>query len=634
MPRPHKRSLSQRNDSLVTLFGTRCPVAMAGLVLVLIGAGALAGERRALFGDLHIHTRYSFDAYLFNVRATPDDAYRYAKGEPLEHPLGYPMRLRGGPLDFYAVTDHATYLGAFSAMGDSEHRLSGLEFAQLLNSPDPATLFTDVFPKIFDTLFTGEAVPDVNDADVRRETWRRIVDAAEEHNEPGRFTTFAGFEYTSNPPFNLHRNVIFAGSEVPGLPFATTDSLNPEDLWRWLDEQRAHGAEAIAIPHNSNWSNGLMFREVDYAGDALDAAYAELRVRNEPLVEITQVKGTSETHPLLSPNDEWADHEIFGDEVDDIVVLGEVDVTIDLAGSYVRDALLAGLEMREYAGFNPYRFGFVGSSDSHNAGASYEEDSFFSKVGNRDGSPVLRGSTPPEGMSWEEYANLPAESKTPPYQVDWSASGLAGVWAEENTREAIFAAFRRKETFATTGPRIRVRAWAGHGLDRMDPFEPGAAEALYAQGIAMGGDLPGSDRPVEIVAQAIRDPRGAWLQRLQVVKGWLQDGEAREKVYDAACSDGLEVDPETHRCPDNGAAVDLNTCAPSIDRGAAELAAHWTDPESDPSVRAFYYVRVLENPTCRWSTWDALRAGIEPRPGKNPVIQERAWTSPIWYVPD
>ena len=468
---------------------------------------------------------------------------------------------------------------------------------------------------------------------MRRETWRRIVEAAEAHNDPGRFTTFVGYEYTSNPPFNLHRNVIFSGNEVPDLPFAVTDSLNPEDLWRWLDVHRKRGAEAIAIPHNSNWSNGLMFRNVDYSGNPLGADYAELRMRNEPLVEITQVKGTSDTHPLLSPNDEWADHEIFGDELEDIVLVGQIDATIDLAGSYVRDALLTGLEMQERAGFNPYRF------------------DRFERLPQRGRLPMRRnpisaksapGTVLPfcavprhrRGMSWEDYANLPADEKSPPYHADWSASGLAGVWAEANTRESIFAAFRRKETFATTGPRIRVRAWAGHGLDRLAPFARGAAGRLYAQGVAMGGDLSRADRPVEIVARALRDPRGAWLQRLQVVKGWVDNGEAREKVFDAACSEGLEVDPDTHRCPDNGATVDLSTCAPDFDRGAAELAAHWTDPEFEPSQRAFYYVRVLENPTCRWSTWDALRAGIEPMPGKDPVIQERAWTSPVWYLPE
>ena len=596
-------------------------------------AVAADGDRQALFGDLHVHTRYSFDAYIFNVRATPGDAYRFARGEPIEHPLGYPIRLRGGPLDFYAVTDHATYLGVLDAFGNPDHPLSKTPLADELNSSDMAASIR-AFRNVANTLFTGEELPGAIHPDVRRQAWRRIIDAAEAHNVPGRFTTFVAYEYTSNPPYNLHRNVIFRGAEVPELPFAATDSLNPEDLWRWLDEQRARGAEALAIPHNANWSNGTMFADTTFTGGPLDQAYAELRMRNEPLMEITQVKGTSDTHPLLSPNDEWADFEIFADDASGFTLPDYAPETINLRGSYARDALLRGLVMQDRAGFNPYRFGFIGSSDTHNGGAGYEEASYVSKVGIQDGSPVRRGSTPPEGMSWNEYEELPADRKPLPYYVDWSASGLTGVWAAANTRDAIYAALRRKETFGTSGPRIRVRAWAGHGLDSLNLSGRGAAGRLYARAIPMGGELAASEKPVEIYAQASRDARGAWLQRLQVVKGWVEDGEAREKVFDAACSDGLTVDADTHRCPDNGASVDLETCAVDFEHGAAELAAHWTDPEFDASQRAFYYVRVLENPTCRWSTWDALRAGIEPMPGKEPAIQDRAWTSPIWYVPN
>ena len=596
-------------------------------------ASAPAGERRALFGDLHVHTRYSFDAYIFNARATPEDAYRFAKGEPITHPLGYPMRLRGGPLDFYAVTDHATYLGVLDAFGDPAHPLSKTPLAGELNSSD-MTASIEAFRRVANTLMTGEEIPGAAHPDVRRQAWRRIADAAQAHNDPGRFTTFVGYEYTSNPPYNLHRNVIFRGAEVPELPFAATDSLNPEDLWRWLDEQRARGIEALAIPHNANWSNGTMFADATYAGDPLDSAWAELRMRNEPIVEITQIKGTSDTHPLLSPNDEWADFEIFADSPGGYAAVGDLEPeSISVRGSYVRDALLRGLVMQERAGFNPYRFGFIGSSDTHNAGAGYEEESYVSKVGIQDGEPVRRGSIPSEGMSWDEYASLPPDSKPPPYYADWSASGLTGVWVAANTREAIYAAFRRKETFGTSGPRIRVRAWAGKGLDDLDLAGLGAAGRLYDRAVPMGGELTASGAPVEIFAEASRDPRSAWLQRLQVVKGWVEDGESREKVFDAACSDGLRVDPETRRCPDNGARVDLNTCVEDFERGAAELSAHWIDSEFDPSQRAFYYVRVLENPTCRWSTWDALRAGVEPMPGKEPVIQDRAWTSPIWYDP-
>ncbi|MDA1076234.1 MAG: DUF3604 domain-containing protein [Proteobacteria bacterium] len=607
-------------------------VGLACMILVMSGAGSAAEARLALFGDLHVHTRYSFDAYIFNVRATPDDAYRYAKGEPLKHALGYPIRLRGGPLDFYAVTDHATYLGVLDAFGNPQDPLSRSALAAELISSDRA-VFGPAFQKMAGTLITGEEVEGASHPDVRRRTWKRIVDAAEEHNDPGRFTTFAGFEYTSNPPYNLHRNVIFQGSSVPDLPFAATDSLNPEDLWRWLDAQRESGIEAMAIPHNSNWSNGLMFQRTTFDGKPIDAEYAALRMRNEPLVEITQVKGTSDSHPLLSPNDEWADFEIFADTPDAFLGGGNAFHNINLKGSYAREALLTGLQMQAVSGFNPYRFGLIGSSDTHNAGGPYEEEFFYSKVGASDGTPARRGSTPPDGMSWVEYEDVPANKKPSAFLTDWSASGLAGVWAAENTRQAIYQAMRRKETFATSGTRIQVRMWAGYGLNKLTHTDASDSDALYSAATAMGGDLVASDRPVEIVAQAVRDPQSAWLQRLQVVKGWIEDGEQRERVYDLACSDGLVPDHATHRCPDNGATVDLQTCALDAAHGDTALSAHWTDPDFERTQLAFYYVRVLENPTCRWSTWDALRAGIEPMTNKEAVIQERAWTSPVWYLP-
>ncbi len=606
--------------------------ALVGL-LAILSATAWGEERQALFGDLHVHTRYSFDAYIFNVRANPDDAYRYAKGEPLKHAYGYPIRLRGAPLDFYAVTDHATYLGVMDAFGDSTDPLSNSSLASELISSNPE-IFGPAFQRMAGTLISGEEIEGARHPDVRRRTWARIIEAAERHNDPGKFTTFVGYEFTSNPPFNLHRNVIFKDANVPELPFAATDSLNPEDLWRWMDIQRERGIEALAIPHNSNWSNGLMFQDTTFEGGAMDAAYAELRMRNEPLVEITQVKGTSDTHPLLSPNDEWADYEIFADTPGAFLAAANRNtVEVSLKGSYVRDALLTGLQLQDGQGFNPYRFGIIGSSDTHNGGGPYEEEFFYSKVGVQDGLPARRGSTPPDGMSWVQYEDVPDERKPSAFLADWSASGLVGVWAMENNREEIYAAFRRKETFATSGTRIKVRMWAGYELDEIDLQGSHAAARLYESAEPMGGDLGSSDKPVQIVAQAIRDPQSAWLQRMQIIKGWVEAGESKEKVFDIACSDGLSVDTQTHRCPSNGARIDVTNCDLDIEHGDAELKALWTDPEFDPKQRAFYYVRVLENPTCRWSTWDALRAGIEPMADKESIIQERAWTSPVWYMP-
>ena len=592
---------------------------------------ATAGEsyplRNAYFGDLHVHTANSLDAYNVGVRATPDDAYRYARGEAVIHPLGYPVRLQGEPLDFYAVTDHAENLGLAAAMADPDSPLAAHPLARQFQGSDPEESWKARIALAAPQL-TGKPVPGLDAAAIIGPTWQASIDAAERHNRPGRFTTFIGYEYSPQPGgANLHRNVIFAGGAVPPLPFSAADSINPEDLWSWLDTQRANGIEAMAIPHNPNWSQGLMFPRSNAAGEPIDADYAEQRSRNEPLVEITQVKGTSETHPALSPVDEWADFEIWKMSKmvvspDGTVARGEGATT----GAYARDALRTGLELERNIGANPYRFGFIGSSDGHNAASPVEEDRYFGKLGTRDGSPEARGSVP--GTTTPPHAGAGGDT------LDFGASGLAGVWAEENTRASIYRALRRRETFATSGPRIRLRFFAGYDLaDELTGSHDGIAEA-YARGVPMGGELlEQPDSVPEFLVWALQDPRETWLQRAQIVKGWVEAGESRERVFDVACSDGLAPDAETHRCPDNGATVDLGDCSPTLDAGAVELRTLWRDPTFRPEQRAFYYLRVLQNPTCRWSTWDALRAGVAPQPAVPATIQERAWSSPIWYVP-
>ena len=568
-------------------------------------AGAEPPVRNAYFGDLHVHTKYSADAYKSGARTGPDEAYAFAKGAPLRHPAGQAIRMRGAPLDFLAVTDHAEYLGNITALGESADPSS-------VTSPGEVTpdFVIEAYSAFGRALHDGELDPGLAQS-IRRDAWQRTIEAAERHYAPGKFTTFVGFEYTSAPDGMLHRNVIFKGARVPELPFAAFDSLNPEDLWAWLDRLRAQGIEALAIPHNTNLSRGNFFQTTTFAGEPMDAAYAEVRMRNEPIVEMTQVKGTSETHPLLSPNDEWANFEVRDRSSDEI------------KGAYVRDALLMGLELQHSQGFNPYRFGFIGSSDTHNTGGSYEEPTYHGKIGIVDGRPEWRLAILDEDNP--ELNRRPGSTTT---GFDWSASGLAAVWAEANTREAIYAALRRKETFATSGPRIRVKFFAGYDLDAAD------TSRLYATGVPMGGDLEARPRGVpRFFAWALRDPSSAWLQRLQIVKGWLEDGTRREQVYDVACGDGLEPSPDGHRCPDNGASVDLATCDFDFDKGDVELKATWEDPDFDPDERAFYYVRVLENPTCRWSTWDAIRLGLPLRAEKEPTLQERAWTSPIWILP-
>jgi len=599
--------------------------------------------RNAYFGDVHVHTRYSFDAYLFGTRATPDDAYRFAKGEALAHASGFTMQMKK-PLDFQAVTDHAFYLGVMPEMAETDGPLSKLELASAARDITSPGKSRRAFAEAVNHLRRVGQHPDepdpLDDRGVAASAWQEIIAAAERHNEPGEFTALVGYEYTTSGPQaqNLHRNVIFRGADAPALPFSRLDSLNPEDLWSWMDEQRAAGFESLAIPHNSNASDGMMFDLMQWDGSPIDAAYAAKRMRNEPLVENTQVKGTSDAHPLLSPNDEWADFEIMPIRV-------ASPLQSRPQGSYVRDAYKRGLVMEETQGFNPYRFGVIGSSDTHNAAGSFEEDNYWSKTGVADIEPQQRGSVPLSDPSQSEVTdNDPMASGESGVAPDgrvyapaaaryWGASGLAAVWAESNTRSDIYDAFRRKETFSTSGPHIKLRFFASQSFDENLLSDNDIVTSAYAQGVPMGGDLVGlGDAAPSFFVWAARDADSAALQRLQIVKGWVAQGEAHEQVFDIACSDGGEVDPQSHRCPDNGANVDLTTCDVTPNRGAAELQALWQDPQFDAGQRAFYYVRVLENPKCRWSTWDAIRSGVEPRVDMHATIVDRAWSSPIWYV--
>ncbi|MEZ5557795.1 MAG: DUF3604 domain-containing protein [Pseudomonadales bacterium] len=581
--------------------------------------------RNAYFGDLHVHTALSFDAFLFGTRRTPDDAYAFAKGAAIEHASGFMMQMKK-PLDFLGVTDHVFLLGMMRTLAEPGSPYAEHEIADAVRGATNAAGSGAAFQAVLRYLgrVANEGLPnDLDDRNVMRSAWQEIIESAERNNDPGRFTTFIAYEYTASGPEsqNLHRNVVFRGSAHPDLPFTRFESVNPEDLWDWMDSNRERGIESLAIPHNSNGSDGWMFETTNQAGEPIDAAYAEQRMRNEPLVESTQVKGTSDTHPLLSPNDEWADFEIMPLRI-------ASTLPSQPHGSYVREAYLNGLLMEQERGVNPYKFGVIGSSDTHNAAGSFEEDNYWSKTGMTDIEPYQRGSVPlpnsPPGDP--QYAN--GASKY------WGASGLAGVWAESNTRDAIFDAFRRKETFATSGPHIQVRFFGGYDLDdSLLDAQDNIAQA-YARGVPMGADLLGSDDEApSFFVWAARDSDSVALQRLQVIKGWVADGEAHEQVYDIACSDGGTVDPQTHRCPDNGATVDLGTCAVTPGKGAEELMTVWQDPQFDPAQKAFYYVRVLENPKCRWSTWDAIRAGVPPRPDMHATLQDRAWSSPIWYVP-
>lgn len=588
--------------------------------------------RNAYFGDLHVHTQFSYDAFVFGTRTGPDDAYEFAKGNAIKHPAGFDLKL-DRPLDFQGVSDHANYLGMLPAMLDPaspayEHP-AGDTVRAAKTVAERQRIFAAMQPYV---RYMQDAAPGVREQlkmDVVRSAWQEIIDSANRHYDPGQFTTFIAYEYTSAGRGgiynNLHRNVVFKGATAPGAPFSRLDSYNPEDLWDAMDAWRGEGIESMAIPHNMNGSGGRMFEYEYFDGGAIDRPYVERRTRNEPLVELTQTKGTSETHPALSPNDEWAGFEIMPYRV-------STSILSEPAGSYARDALRRGLQIEALSGGNPYQFGFIASSDTHVSAGAFSEENFWGASGLMLEKPEQRGSVPTtDEWSGETVDDGTGRSYRFTTAITNGGSGLAGVWASANTREAIFDAMRRKETFATSGPRIRIRFFAGENLTSLNVDDDGLLESAYAQGVPMGGEVQAVSP--EFLIWAIRDELSAGLDRLQIVKGWLNEGETHEQVFDVQCGDGRSVDAETHRCAATEAGVDLATCMPAPDLGAAELKTTWRDPTFEAGQSAFYYARVLENPTCRWSTWDALRAGVKPRQDVSATIQERAWSSPIWLKP-
>ena len=585
----------------------------------LVSSVSLAQETQLLWGDTHLHTNYSPDAYsLLTTTATPDTAYRFAKGLPVIADLSRSRVQIDTPLDFLVVTDHAEFMGVIPEVARGNPELMaipvGAKWKQWLEEGRGGDVFFDLLET---AIYDQEASQAINAESVRKTVWESIVDAADQHNDPGKFTAFIGWEWSSMVDGrNLHRIVFTPHGKdkaMQYLPFSFLQSSKPQDLWAWFEQTtQAADTDFVAIPHNMNLSGGSMFPLSDEYGDPVDSEYAAQRMRWEPAAEVTQYKGDSETHPKLSANDPFADFETY-EHLLDPTATEPPDPTM---GDYARTGLMRGLQLENTVGANPYKFAMVGASDSHTGFSSVEETNFLGKY-SLDSIPENKSKTTvPGAVGW-----------------DAAAAGLAGVWATENTRQAIFEAFQRKEIYATSGPRIRLRVFGGYDFTAADADAPDLTSLGYEKGAPMGGDLsqPVDGQAPTFLIHAAKDPKAGNLDRIQVVKGWLSlDGSAQEMIFDVALSDG-----RTDGSVPVGSTVDLTNGTYTNDIGDPELVAVWTDPEFDPSLRAFYYVRVLQIPTPRHSVYDALALGIDISETKHPgVIQDRVYSSPIWYTPD
>ncbi|MBZ2168363.1 DUF3604 domain-containing protein [Marinobacter sp. F4216] len=587
------------------------------------------------WGDTHLHTGLSMDAGLFGARLGLDDAYRFARGDEVTSSSGQPVRL-ARPLDWLVIADHSDGMGFFNDLAAGKPDLikfdQGKRWYEGLQEGGEAS--ADAALDLITTFSQGKINPDMMaeyspGGKTYRSIWQKVVDAAEQFNDPGRFTTIIGFEWTSlDAGNNLHRNVLFrdgadkAGQVVPFTTQAPIGSTDPLDLYAWLENyEEKTGGSVLALAHNGNLSNGIMFPvEEQFTGKNIDQEYTRLRAKWEPMYEVTQIKGDGEAHPLLSPDDEFADYETW--DVGNLD-LSEAKTDDMLQYEYAREALKNGLKLEEEYGTNPYKFGMVGSTDSHTALATAEEENFFGKATNVEPGP-------------DRMKHPFAESKNGTYEGHaLVASGYAGVWATENTRAAIFDAMERKEVYGTTGPRMMVRFFGGWDYTDEDLNSRQPAFRGYEKGVPMGGDLPAAsgDSAPTFMVYALRDPIGANLDRIQIVKVWIDsNGDTHEKVYNVAWSDDREPDANG-ALPPVGNTVDLENANWTNTIGASELATVWTDPDFDSGQAAFYYARVLEIPTPRWVVYDALRFGVDIPEGAETSGQERAYTSPIWYSP-
>ena len=570
------------------------------------------------FGEQHLHTANSPDAFSFGTRNTPDDAYNYCKGEAVKKNTTGDMVRRVTPYDWCAVTDHAVFMGMFPLMLDDKNSLSKTQIGKLIRSGNRED-GEKAFGLIFKSVASGQPIDYLMEPKTMKSVWERQKATANKHNDPGKFTTLIAFEWTSVPyNQNLHHNVFFRDDVGPDVIFSALDSVKREDLWTYQEVQRAMGHENFSIPHNSNLSNSMMFPPRTSAGNLIDKHWAERSQRNSVAVEITQTKGSSETHPALSPDDDFAGFETSYKHL--IGTSGEVVGKLD--HSYVRQALTDGVGFKEMIGVNPYKLGIVAGADAHTAFSVNEEFNYT-------GSSAALDDTPEKRLN-----NVMMVSGEP--GLKWSTSGTTAVWAPENTRTAIWDGIKRKETYGTSGTLIRVRFFGGWDYDDDLVEDKDFVKKAYAGGVPMGGDLPKkASKAPTFAIWALKDPQSGNLDRIQIIKGWYRkDGQPQEKVYDVVWSDDRKVDPKTGKLPPVGNTVDIKKATYKNSIGDTQLSAVWTDPDFEASQHAVYYARVIEIPTPRWTTYDAAKLGIEPPKSVPATLQERAWSSPIWYTPE
>lgn len=580
------------------------------------------------FGDTHLHTELSLDAGIFGNTLGLDDAYRFARGEEVTSSTGIKTKL-SRPLDFLVIADHSDAIGLYQSVLSGDDWLmqyeEGRRWYNLIKEGKRAEATMD----LVETFAQGEIEMDVNDPEIQTSVWESVVDAADKYNEPGIFTAFIGYEWSAMVKGdNLHRVVIYRdGKEraIQKLPANTNGNqvADPETLWEYMEDYELRtGGQVIAIPHNGNQSNGIMFMaETKFNGDPFDENYVKNRIRWEPLYEVTQMKGDGETHPFLSPNDEFADYETWDKTNGGLSAVKTNDM---LAGEYAREALKQGLKIKNELGTNPYKFGLIGSTDSHTSLATADDDNFFGK------SPLGESGKD----RWKKTFSV--SSVVPDLQIlywEMMAAGYAAVWAQENTRESIFDAMQRKETYATTGPRMKVRFFGGFDFDE-DDLNGDWVKNGYEKGVPMGGDLSRSEKAPSFIIQSSMDPEGGTLDRIQVIKGWANpDGTLGEKIYNVIWAGNRALD-ENGNIPPIENTVSLADATWDNSTGSAELRTVWTDPDFNPELEAFYYVRILEIPTPRWTLYDVIRMGSEMPEEVPMTTQQRAYTSPIWYSPN